>query len=63
MEKKIILNEQDIAQVIANTFDCDVKNVQVIGQVQYEGVGPMEHPVTRCKAIITITQEVKHTHA
>lgn len=63
MEQIIILNEKDIAQIIANSFDCDLKDVKVEAQVSYEGYGHMEHPVNRCRAKVTITKEGKHTHA
>lgn len=61
MEHTITLNEKDIAQIIANSYDCDVKNVEVFAQVSYEGWGPTEHPVARARAKITITQEGKHS--
>lgn len=63
MEQQIILSETEIAQIIAGHYDCDVKNVAVEAQVSYEGYGLMEHPVTRCRAKVTITKEEKHTHA
>ena len=54
------LDEKDIAQIIANSFDCDLKNVQVYTESHWEGVGPMEHQVSRCKAKVIINQEGKH---
>lgn len=59
MEQIVILNEKDIAQIIANSYDCDLKNVEVFTQIGYEGYGPMERPVTRCRAKVTITKEGK----
>lgn len=63
MEHTITLDEKDIAQIIANSYDCDLKNVQVFTEISYEGYGPSEHPVSRVRAKITITQEGKHTRA
>lgn len=63
MEQTITLDEKEIAQIIANSFDCDLKNVEIQSHVTWEGYGPMERSVTRCRAQITITKEGKHTHA
>ena len=63
MEQIIILSENDIAQIIANSYDCDFNNVKLEAQVTYEGWGPTEHPVARCKAIVKINQGGKHNHA
>ena len=63
MRQTIELDEKDIAQIIANSFDCDIADVKVEAQVSYEGWGPTEHPVARCKATIKITQGGKHTNA
>ena len=63
MKQILELDEKDIAQIIANSYDCDVKNVRVHMEDSWEGYGPMEHRVTRVKATVTINQEGKHSHA
>lgn len=63
MKNLIELDEKDIAQIIANAYDCDIKDVSMKVKHTWEGYGPMERPVPRCSATITINREGKHTNA
>lgn len=56
MKKYIELDEMDIQQIIAEKFDCDLKDVQVEVVAGYSGYGPTESRTHKVK--ITVKQEV-----
>lgn len=55
MKTELHLDTKDIAQIIANYFNTDLKNVSIFVQKEVSGYGPMEHEVSVVKA--TIQQE------
>ena len=54
MKKQIVLNEDDIRQTIANSFDTDKDKVTIEHQMETEGYGLSEHLVP----VFTVTIEV-----
>ena len=56
MRKIIELDAQDIAQIIAEKYECDVKNVTVGAEQETRGCGMWEHDVTVCFAEIVLEE-------
>lgn len=54
MTKQIVLNEDDIRQVIANSFSVDKGKVYLITFTETKGYGTGEHTVTSVKANVDI---------
>lgn len=52
MKKELHLDDKDIAQIIANYFDTDSKDVSIFVQKEVSGYGQMEHEVSVVKAIV-----------
>lgn len=49
------LNQTDIIQIIANYFNVDINKVHFSCYKDYEGIGPMEHEVSKAKAEVEIS--------
>ena len=54
MIKHIVLNEDDIRQVIANSFSVDKAKVYLITFTETKGYGMGEHTVTSVKAHVDV---------
>lgn len=52
MKKELHLDDKDIAQIIANYFGTDSKNVSIFVQKEVSGYGQMEHEVSVVKATV-----------
>ena len=52
MRTELYLDTKDIAQIIANYFNADLKNVSIFVQKEISGHGPMEHEISVVKATI-----------
>ena len=52
MRTELHLDTKDIAQIVANYFNTDLKNVSIFVQKEISGHGPMEHEVSVVKAAI-----------
>lgn len=54
MKKQIVLTQDDIQQVIANTFCVDKDKVNLEPFITIEGFKMDEHPVAKVKATIEV---------
>lgn len=52
VQKQILLDEEDIKQVIANSYDVGLNKVSIETYVDVEGYGLGEHYVTKVRATV-----------
>ena len=52
MKKQIILDDDDIRRIIAESFSVEKESVELQPLIRLEGYGPSEHYVERVKATV-----------
>ena len=52
MKKQIILDDDDIRRIIAESFSVEKESVELQPQIRLEGYGPSEHYAERVKATV-----------